>query len=733
MELTEIVDLRSINYLSNLSFETFVSYVKWDDNMKFNDKKKMHKAFMFFCESNIKCGGEMKRVYSYSMNEVKGRLFSGGSVQSLTREIRGAIMKHTTDIDMQNAHPKILLYLCKKYNILCPNLTYFCDNRDEIFKSVSDDKDYAKKLFLKAVNSDKRNRTEKNQTFKNFDKEMKQIQFQLCNHPDFIDIVRSVPDTRKYNFLGSIINRILCVYENAILQEVINVITNTLNLEIAVLMFDGLMIYGTEFEDIALIDTIEEHVNREFQGLDMVFTIKEHSNEIVIPEDYVIPTLEEVKQSKNDKINELVLERSFEKVCEEFEKTHSKLINKACFVKENDNGVIMMTRTQLTTAYENLDYQVKDYTEDVPKIKLKPFINMWLKYPQMRCYDDVGVYPHPLVCPERILNIWKPFRAELITEYTEKPDVIPMFINHIKVLSGNNDIVCEYLISWLAQMFQFPAVKTICPVIISKEGAGKGTLIDIINKLVGKEKYYETATPSRDVWGDFNGRMAGSFFVNLNELSKKETTDSMSAIKALITDTRMTINNKGCPQYEIQSYHRFLITTNNEEPINTTKDDRRKLFIRSSDELISNIDYFTNFRREIIDDDNAIRTIYNYLMNKADMDKFHSIPLPKTEYQIDLQELSISPIENWLKLFVEENIDEVEVKIKSSDVYNLFNEWLKLNKIKFEMNNLQFSVRLKRLNINGIETQKGSKGIMNTIFNLNLLKKHFNLGCLLDV
>ena len=48
MELTEIVDLRSINYLSNLSFETFVSYVKWDDNMKFNDKKKMHKAFMFF-------------------------------------------------------------------------------------------------------------------------------------------------------------------------------------------------------------------------------------------------------------------------------------------------------------------------------------------------------------------------------------------------------------------------------------------------------------------------------------------------------------------------------------------------------------------------------------------------------------------------------------------------------------------------------------------------------------
>lgn len=733
MELTEIVDLRSINYLSNLSFDTFVSYVKWDDNMKLNDKKKMHKAFMFFCESNIKCGGEMKRVYSYSMNEVKGRLFSGGSVQSLTREIRGAIMKHTTDIDMQNAHPKILLYLCKKYNILCPNLTYFCDNRDEIFKSVSDDKDYAKKLFLKAVNSDKRNRTEKNQTFKNFDKEMKEIQFQLCNNPDFIDIVRSVPDTRKYNFLGSIINRILCVYENAILQEVINVITNTLNLEIAVLMFDGLMIYGTEFEDVALIDTIEEHVNREFQGLDMVFTIKEHSNEIVIPEDYVIPTLEEVKQSKNDTFNDLVLENPFEKVCAEFEKIHSKIINKSLFTKENENGISFMTRTSLITAYENLHYEEKDYSDEIPKVKSLLFINKWLKYEKMRCYEDVGVYPPPLICPTNILNLWKPFRAELITEYTEKDDAVSMFVNHIKILSGNDEIVSDYFIKWLAQMLQFPAIKTIMPILISNEGAGKGTLTEVIKKLIGDDKYYETSTPSRDVWGSFNGRMATAFFVNLNELSKKETMESENYLKALITDNNMTINNKGVAQYAIQSHHRFLGTTNNAEPITTSADDRRKLIIRSSDELKGNIDYFTNFRNEIIDDDNAIATIYHYLMNINNMDRFHNIPLPKTEYHMDLQTLAVNPIENWLKEFTEENINEEEVKIKSSEIYHLFNAWLTENKIKYDVNNLQFSVRLKRLNINGIETQKGAKGIMNTIFNLNLLKKHFSLGCLIDV
>ena len=56
---------------------------------------------------------------------------------------------------------------------------------------------------------------------------------------------------------------------------------------------------------------------------------------------------------------------------------------------------------------------------------------------------------------------------------------------------------------------------------------------------------FETATPSRDIWGDFNGRMASTFLVNLNELSKKETIESEGRIKALITDPKLTINNKG--------------------------------------------------------------------------------------------------------------------------------------------------------------------------------------------
>jgi hypothetical protein len=93
-------------------------------------------------------------------------------------------------------------------------------------------------------------------------------------------------------------------------------------------------------------------------------------------------------------------------------------------------------------------------------------------------------------------------------------------------------------------MIQFPEVKSICPTLISKEGAGKGTLITLFRKMLGSFKIMETTDPSRDVWGNFNGQMADSFLIVINEIGKKDTMDSIGKIKGLITDTELVINSK---------------------------------------------------------------------------------------------------------------------------------------------------------------------------------------------
>lgn len=174
--------------------------------------------------------------------------------------------------------------------------------------------------------------------------------------------------------------------------------------------------------------------------------------------------------------------------------------------------------------------------------------------------------------------------------------------------------------------------------------------------MIGKSKIFESSDPARDVWGQFNSKMANSFIVNLSELSLKDSIDSIGKIKALITDSNLTINPKGLSQYSITSYHRFITTTNGEEPFISKKDDRRNFIVRSSDEKIGDKAYFNQLYK-LLDDPNIIKSCYEYFKSIPDLDKFNSLPIPVTKHQNNLKEISRSPIEVWLEDFTRQNYD----------------------------------------------------------------------------
>jgi phage/plasmid-associated DNA primase len=347
----------------------------------------------------------------------------------------------------------------------------------------------------------------------------------------------------------------------------------------------------------------------------------------------------------------------------------------------------------------------------------------------------MAVYPPPLVCPSTIFNLWKPFEISKFTEEYSKDEVgLEMFKNHIKILCGNDENVKEYIIKWIAQMFQFPATKTIIPTFISQEGAGKGSLLELLGRMMGSAKTLVTTTPSRDVWGSFNGLMSENFLVNLNEMSKKETLESEGKIKGLITDPQLTINKKGIDSYTIQSFHRFITTTNNEDPLKTKKDDRRNIIIRSSDEKCNDKEYHKQLRNKL-EDMNVMRTIYDYLMSIEGLKDFHSISMPKTSYQNDMKEQNRCVYDSWVEDYIRKYQDEpVEhLELKGDAQYKLFKEWCASNGIIHETNSSKMSIAIKRLNINGIETGVKKRDGNYTQYNINTLKTHYKIGCLISL
>ena len=78
----------------------------------------------------------------------KNRCYGDSSCLTyLKKEIRNSVMpKNSKDIDMVNAHPDILNYLCKN-KIDCNILQNYIENRELILSSFGEDKNLLKNNF----------------------------------------------------------------------------------------------------------------------------------------------------------------------------------------------------------------------------------------------------------------------------------------------------------------------------------------------------------------------------------------------------------------------------------------------------------------------------------------------------------------------------------------------------------------------------------------------------------
>ena len=157
----------------------------------------------------------------------------------------------------------------------------------------------------------------------------------------------------------------------------------------------------------------------------------------------------------------------------------------------------------------------------------------------------------------------------------------------------------------------------------------------------------------------------------------------------------------------------------------TSKQDRRNLIIRSSDELIGNTDYFDK-----LENPNFIATCYKHFKT-IDIQDFKINKPPTTEYQNELKTLAVNPIELFVKNVVENNFHSYHVQNYGSSVYNDYKLFCKSRGFEFVQNNIKFGVRLKRLAIKGVTKSASKTGCFYT-FDIDGLKETFKMNDLSD-
>eukprot|EP00966_Prymnesium_polylepis_P222179 5140834-Prymnesium_polylepis.1 len=261
----------------------------------------------------------------------------------------------------------------------------------------------------------------------------------------------------------------------------------------------------------------------------------------------------------------------------------------------------------------------------------------------------MNLYPNHSVCPEDEYNLWTPFAYDLLEgEYERDDDALALFLHHMSCLCDHDEAVTDFVLMWLAQMIQYPENKSIVVAFISREGAGKGLLVQLITVWFGKKKVISTENAKRDVFGDFNSQLLHAFFCNLNELSAKDFYDAYGRYKAMVTDPTITINQKGKDQIEMKSCHRFMASSNNEDCMPTHEGDRRQLLIRSSNELIGDQTH-TDKMVALKGNVSGMRTIWDHLKHLKCPKHIDHTCMPITSFHQDIKKQNQSPIMHWIE------------------------------------------------------------------------------------
>jgi len=739
---TEIIPSATLDLLISSSLLKEVFHNIYVGRVFKNEKQQMLKL-----RSNL--NGDLSKIkYERTKGMSYGRVNPVGSfgLYSIRRELRHTLARDNyVDIDIDNAHPVFCLQYCKANSIPCETIEDYVNNRDQWLEKVADAylKDYpqgekrdaAKKLFIRVMYHG---------SFSKWIKEMKLVK--LLEHralnnfiSDFADEIANVADIiiknneklrdeiaaaklakgqTEYNVAGSNASYFFQHIECQLLETMYTYAKSKGLIEngMVVLCADGLMLRKSMFYP-ALLDEFKAEIlvkHRLNVGVSQKLMTQGYSMEQIMD-----AQIAEVEST----------EPTYDEVKMRFEKVHAKIVNKSLFIKEGSD-FLFFSEKKLKTSYRDIKYYEEDFDKKGKSRGVKPFafIDKWMNDEKMRKYEDMEVYPPPLVCPSDMFNLWKPFYISKFTgDYVKNEVALAMFLSHVLILCGNDQNVADYIVKWIAQMFQFPATKTIVPTFISEEGAGKGSLIELLASMLGGGKTLVTTTPSRDVWGHFNSLMNSYFFINLNEMAKKETLESEGKIKGLITDPQLTINKKGVDVFTIISYHRFFITTNKEDPIKTKKGDRRNLIIRSSDELCADKykEYFVELR-QLFKDLAVQRTIYDYLMAIPDLDKFNSLPRPSTEYQDDMKEANRSVFCRWIEDLAIKSKDDL--LLSSTEQLDMFIKFCNSNGITYETSAIQMGMAIKRLNIPGVEAKHTRDG--NVIsYNIADIREHYKLDC----
>ncbi len=256
--------------------------------------------------------------------------------------------------------------------------------------------------------------------------------------------------------------------------------------------------------------------------------------------------------------------------------------------------------------------------------------------PQTVCYD--GVEFNPTGSTGNYLNLWV---GPTLVPQAGGWTLIRSFL--LEIICNSDQVAFDFLINFLAHALQRPEEKPgIMVILIGGQGIGKGTLGKIL-RLIWSATYWQIHKID-EVTGNFNAVLERAFMVFLDEAMFAGDRKASDALKSLVTEPVIQINEKYQPTRQTRSYHRFFAATNSEHFKNTERDDRRDFVLKVSEAKKDVHSYWSALNSEI--EHGGTAALMHDLL-AMDLSGFNVRAKPSTAALVEQKLLSLAPVERW--------------------------------------------------------------------------------------
>lgn len=231
-------------------------------------------------------------------------------------------------------------------------------------------------------------------------------------------------------------------------------------------------------------------------------------------------------------------------------------------------------------------------------------------------------------------------------------DEVEPFVSYIfEVLADEKQEVFDWVMSWLAHIFQEPANKSkTALVLVGLPGAGKSILgHEIIMPIIG-ENHSASTNAVESITKDFNVAFDNKIYVQCDEATNSRQKSIAAKLKSLITDPYKMVEPKGIDAFMKPNHIRFVFTSNDIEDalyLNDGLDDRRYTVLEVSAKYKDQVkEYWEPFVEWLHVEENLAK-IHRYLVDYAYQRSVIQRPL-NTEAKANMQQRSWEPFDAWL-------------------------------------------------------------------------------------